>query len=299
MDPLKIHYLGRSKYHWWNWIPWMLVLDICFIFGPFVGCKNTGSPDGSEMVTDVSIDSMNIDGDTMNVDGNPSCQFHPAMVPAQCRNCHGAPPQKKTHPPNPFCYRCHGHVVDRDYQFLPSDLHTNGTVDYAVGCSSCHGWNLGVSPPQNLLGECDVEKPGIGAHPAMRMNATIVHRVNCINCHIVPLSTWAEGHIDGDGKAEVVFQNLAIANGATPTWNGTTCEGVYCHGVTLKGGTYKTPGWYDTSGKARQCGACHQLTDPNGKTDADCSSCHKSSVTPERLIIPYGDHMNGVIDVTK
>lgn len=227
------------------------------------------------------------------------CGYAVVPVPAACTACHGAPPAKSAHGPHPAnsrCYRCHGAVFDQSLAPLPTGLHNNGTVDYAVGCSSCHGWNQGVSPPQNLRGECSPGLDGVGAHKAMRMSATPVHQVACANCHVVPLSTWAAGHIDADGRAEVVFSGLATAGGAQPAWNGTTCENVYCHGATLKGGTHTTPVWKDTSGAAGRCGACHGLADPDGDTAADCAACHPGTVAGDGTILPYGDHLNGIVD---
>lgn len=224
------------------------------------------------------------------------CGYVVAAVPAGCTGCHGAPPVNGKHPPNNRCYRCHGQVIDSSFSFLTTNLHQNGTIDYAVGCTSCHGWNQGASPPQNLKGECGQGLDGVGSHKAMRMSPTPVHQVACSNCHVVPLSTWAEGHIDADGKAEVVFSGLAKAGGAQPVWNGASCKNVYCHGATLKGGDYKEPAWKDTSGAASRCGACHMLADPDNNTAADCSSCHPGTVEPDRSILPLGDHLNGVID---
>jgi len=230
------------------------------------------------------------------------CGYPVVQMPEGCAGCHGFPPAKGAHGPHPGnnrCYRCHGTVIDSSFTFLPTNLHNNGTVDYAVGCSSCHGWNQGVSPPQNLKGGCGQALDGVGAHKAMRMSAIPVHQVACSNCHVVPLSTWAAGHIDGDGKAEVKFSALAKAGGAKPEWSGTSCKNVYCHGATLAGGDYKEPVWKDTSGKASQCGACHHLADhPAGTTAADCSSCHPGTVAKDGTILPYGDHLNGVIDRT-
>jgi len=227
------------------------------------------------------------------------CGYPVAQVPAGCTGCHGAPPLTGKHGPHPNnmrCYRCHGTVIDSNFTFLPTKLHQNGTVEYAVGCSSCHGWNQGVSPPQNLKGECGQGLDGVGAHKAMRMSATPVHQVACTNCHVVPLSVWAPGHIHDNGKAEVVFSALAKAGGAQPVWNGTSCKNVYCHGATLKGGDYKEPVWKDTSGKASRCGACHSLADPDGNTGVDCSICHPATVAKDGTILPYGKHINGVID---
>jgi predicted CxxxxCH...CXXCH cytochrome family protein len=131
----------------------------------------------------------------------------------------------------------------------------------------------------------------------MRRTTIPAHQVNCSNCHTVPLSTWDAGHIDGDGLAEVNFKNLAVANGAAPVWDGQTCLGVYCHGATLSGGDHKEPDWFDTTGTAGLCGACHRLTDPQGNLNADCHSCHPTSVSPANEILPFGTHVNGSIDL--
>jgi predicted CxxxxCH...CXXCH cytochrome family protein len=131
----------------------------------------------------------------------------------------------------------------------------------------------------------------------MRRDAIPAHQVNCTNCHKIPLSTWEEGHIDGDGKAEVIFGDLAVADGATPVWDGQNCLNVYCHGATLDGGDHKSPNWFETSGTAQACGACHRLTDPEGNEDADCSSCHPSSIDANNEVLPYGTHINGQIDL--
>lgn len=244
------------------------------------------------------------DNDTEGADdGTPEayddCGYETLFVPEGCDVCHGAPPDTARHPENHRCYRCHGQVIDEDFAFVTSDLHNNGEVNVAVGCTSCHGWNLGASPPQNLKGECSVDKLGVGAHAAMR-NATIeAHRVNCSNCHTVPLETWSAGHIDGDHWPEVEFKFLATANGANPAWTGESCANVYCHGATLQGGTLKEPNWYDVSGDASACGACHRITDPQGNADADCASCHPTTVegTNGRTISNRGTHINGVIDM--
>ncbi|MDP8257602.1 MAG: CxxxxCH/CxxCH domain-containing protein [Candidatus Alcyoniella australis] len=225
------------------------------------------------------------------------CGFALMEVPEGCDSCHGAPPQTSRHPDNIRCYRCHGYVVDQNWEFVDAERHNNGEVDYAVGCSSCHGWNLGTSPPQNLEGSCDVQEQGVGAHAAMRRDAIDAHKVNCVNCHVVPNGTWKPGHIDGDNVAEINFGFMATHDGAQPSYDGETCSNVYCHGATLSGGDHKQPGWWDQSGDASRCGACHRLTDPQGNADADCNSCHPSSVDENQQILPLGSHINGHIDM--
>ena len=227
------------------------------------------------------------------------CGFPLMVVPDTCAGCHGAPPPAP-HVPNVHCERCHGYdvgVVDGQMAIVRDELHQNGTVDVAVGCSSCHGWNQGVSPPQDLRASCDPASRGVGSHQAMREAPILAHRVGCPNCHVVPTAVEQAGHLDGDNRAEVTFGLLATAKGATPTWDGTTCSSVYCHGATLKGGDLKTPTWGDASGKASACGACHALASPDGDTESDCSSCHPTSVDEDRVILPAGTHVNGVIDL--
>ncbi len=227
----------------------------------------------------------NASGETLDDCGFPIVEF-----PTTCTPCHGAPPATSTHPTNSRCFRCHGQVVNDAYQIINNDLHKNGTVNYAVGCTSCHGWNLGASPPQNLSGECSRDASGVALHAAHRRNSIPAHQTNCSNCHKIPLTTEETGHIDGDGVVEVQFDKLATANGATPTWNGSTCSSTYCHGATLSGGSLKNPSWTDYSGAAKKCGACHTAG------ASDCSSCHPTSVGPNHKILYRGTHINGVID---
>ena len=116
------------------------------------------------------------------------CGYPIVQVPAACKTCHGTPPVKATHPNNTRCYRCHGQSVDSNYTHYSNGLHQNGTVNYAVGCTSCHGWNLGTSPPQTLTGGCDSSQPNVSGHIAHRKTPIPAHQANCSNCHKVPLS---------------------------------------------------------------------------------------------------------------
>ena len=180
-------------------------------------------------------------------------------------------------------------------KFVNASLHQDGVVEYSVGCASCHGWNLGTSPPQDLTGSCDVNSTGNGAHKAHRVDPIPAQRVNCANCHAVPLSIWETGHISGANQAKVTFGLLATANGATPTWDGTRCSGVYCHGATLKGGALTNPEWMDRTGKPGQCGACHWMLHPGG--GPKCHDCHPTTVDENGDLVPNGTHLNGAVDL--
>jgi predicted CxxxxCH...CXXCH cytochrome family protein len=233
-------------------------------------------------------------GDTGEQVASPLCEPDPVVTPTGCAVCHGMPPTEKNHPPNARCWRCHGYTIERGFTFANEKLHQNGKVDVAVGCTSCHGWNLGVSPPPDLTGDCTAGTRGVGAHLAMRMAALPVHKVGCSNCHPVPLALGSPGH--NDGKRDVVFAELAIAGGVKPTWDGQKCADVYCHGATLTGGTLKTPSWTDTSRAAGACGACHALATPDGKTGVDCSPCHPTTVGKDGKLLPRGTHLNGKVE---
>jgi len=257
------------------------ILLLCLVLIAAVGCEKQDDGD-------------NGDGSTESLD---DCGYPVVSVPQGCDACHGAPPDTGRHPPNHRCFRCHGAVIGPDMQWTEASLHQNGTVDVAVGCASCHGWNQGTSPPQDLTGSCDPDARGVGAHMAMRRSAIPAHQVNCTNCHTVPLAVWEVGHIDGDNRAEVRFKNLATADGAQPSWDGNTCSNVYCHGGTLEGGWLTDPSWTDDSGRPSRCGACHWIMSPDGDAEADCSACHPTSVDADRRILPSGTHINGTVDL--
>lgn len=256
---------------------WRILLLICIVALALAGCDQS-----DDDVVGAEVDD---------------CGFSIVEVPEGCDKCHGAPPDTGRHPENHRCFRCHGMVIGQDMNFIQPALHRNGKVDVAVGCTSCHGWDQGASPPQNLSGECGETARNVGAHTAMRRDAIPAHQVNCSNCHVIPLRIWEMGHIDGDNVPEITFGMLATAHDAKPVWNGETCSGVYCHGGTLKGGWLTEPEWQDTSGKPSECGACHLIAGPDGDPEADCSSCHPTSISPERTILLRGTHINGHIDM--
>ena len=81
------------------------------------------------------------------------------------------------------------------------------------------------------------------------------------------------------------FSGVAIAAGATPSYAGGTCSGVYCHGATLgAGGKVATPTW---SGGPLGCDACHAAPPPShAVTSTTCSACHPGTVKSDGTIDP-------------
>ncbi len=214
------------------------------------------------------------------------CGRAPVTVPSRCTACHESPPTVAGHPQNARCHLCHGAVIDENYEAVDPMAHQNGVVDVELTCGSCHGQGTQSAPPPDLSDGCSPTSVGVGAHAA--------HAGQCAACHVVPATNDAAGHIDGDGRAEVVFSGLATADGAAPSWDGQKCANVYCHGATLTPGSLPEPRWTDASGAAGACGACHALADPQGNADADCHACHATSVDAAGQILPGGTHLDGV-----
>jgi predicted CxxxxCH...CXXCH cytochrome family protein len=167
----------------------------------------------------------------------------------------------------------------------------NGRVDLGNGsglCGACHG--TGASP-----------WPSTAAHPAHE-NPTLTLPTDCASCHPVPTTITDPTHLDG--VVQVTFTGLAIARGALPAWNGTSCTSVACHGANLADTPLVVPTWTDLSGDASKCGACHGIPPSNHTTSTSCnrSDCHGSEVAVDAMgvpsITPNGKtlHINGVID---
>jgi len=129
---------------------------------------------------------------------------------------------------------------------------------------------------------------------------------------VVPAKVDSPGHLDHPRPATVTFSNLALGDGAKPSWNGTTCSNVYCHGGGTKlasdpAALLRAPAW--TAGTSQAfCGSCHGA--PPGDsvhanvTYPNCSGCHPRTVTPQGGIVISGTgdtrtsaHINGQIDV--
>jgi predicted CxxxxCH...CXXCH cytochrome family protein len=159
-------------------------------------------------------------------------------------------------------------------------------------CTKCHGTRTGPvatdaekAPPRDTDGDTLASNEEVGAHQEHMTGLTYTDELNstgnCNECHTVPGSVGAAGHIDSLRPAEVLQDSnqsyeKANLNGVTPTYTyaGNTCS-VYCHGVDLPisgtggGGSDKTPAWNDT---AYLSGTPSDNDDGSG----DCEKCHDS-----------------------
>src|ERR1700682_565183 len=134
---------------------------------------------------------------------NPhDAQFHSNLLRAaswnfaSCQKCHGADLSGGT--VGVSCQECHSLQVGGD-----------GTPT----CSSCHGSPQSPAPPTDLSGNSSPSARGVGAHPA--------HRLPGLSQ--VPANVSSPGPLDHPRPATVPFSGLALADGATPAWNGASC----------------------------------------------------------------------------
>lgn len=230
---------------------------------------------------------------------------------AACGTCHALPPPAP-HSASTRCADCHGAVVDANRNFVNPALHINGQVEVAyAGCSACHGSETNAAPPTDTLGQSDPSLVTVGAHQAHLAAASWRRAVECDDCHQVPGTVDAPGHLDA-GPAEVTFSALAQQGGGNPTFErtATTCSGVYCHGVTLagpiSGGTVsRTPLWTVVDGTYSECGTtCHTLPPGGGHTtNTQCQQCHGSTLGSFNAADPAAstfsnpaNHVNGVVN---
>jgi len=246
---------------------------------------------------------------------DPTPTWTDGPVAVTCGGCHGAPPA--THAQSD-CAVCHSQTVGAGGALAAA--HLDGAIETGDGsgaCTGCHGGPASPAPPRGLHGETLPSAIGVGAHAAHLSPGGLRGPITCQECHVVPATVGAAGHIDSALPAEVFppgAGTLARADNAMPVWDRTTktCTGVYCHGGGEKLAADPSPGqrapvWTSTVDQA-YCGACHGLPPVDGHvwhqpplTIADCGGCHPDVDPFGNIIITNGGltsaHMDGVVDV--
>ncbi len=181
------------------------------------------------------------------------------------------------------------HTACLDVRAEDVDEHPDGEE----GCKSCHH-----AAGSEELTRCDV----CHAHPATT-DAHTVHvdggpfekTMLCEDCHPVPAEWFDEDHLDGVVQVVFAAGSLAGTGGLEPVWNGRRCENVYCHGVSLSGGTNTAPAWREDEEIA--CGACHGIPPTeNHVTSTDCELCHAAAYD-EAGDLDTERHLNGFVDM--
>ncbi len=217
---------------------------------------------------------------------NPTSQdFHGLYIKKsgwdidECRQCHGKD-YKKGYNEKDGCYHCH--------------------KDGPQYCNVCHGDKDSYAPPKDTSLKTSTDKVTVGAHRS-HLKEDISKNVKCSSCHRVPSEFNSPGHIDNDGMAEVIFDNLATDDGRlSPLFSSkkATCSDVYCHGATLDNGKFKEPSWTDLSGEVKQCDSCHGLP-PHKYGDKQCQKCHGAVTDDGKSIKDPSLHIDKKIEINK
>ncbi|HUL58080.1 MAG TPA: CxxxxCH/CxxCH domain-containing protein, partial [Anaeromyxobacteraceae bacterium] len=96
---------------------------------------------------------------------------------AQCGSCHGLP--AAPHPQLGACERCH---VGYTATAVNLADHVNGTVEYALTCTSCHGAE-NPAPPIDTHGLTGTTLVSVGAHQAHVAPTLTGTAIACSACH--------------------------------------------------------------------------------------------------------------------
>ncbi|MCZ7603359.1 MAG: CxxxxCH/CxxCH domain-containing protein [Melioribacteraceae bacterium] len=217
------------------------------------------------------------------------------------------------------CAQCHG------------ANYAGGTV--GVTCLKCHSQDMGpeacntchgdfadpsnIAPPQGTNNETSTSDYAVGAHQVHLYGIQIAENVACSECHHVPNSFTAEGHIDEAGsRAEVIFGQFADLGDSVAVYDfeSLTCQNTYCHGnfefiaasgVPIVGNNF-APNWTINDGSQAKCGTCHGELDEEGElitpqpmghpgsfTLTQCWNCHPRVVDAQGNIIDKTLHING------
>jgi predicted CxxxxCH...CXXCH cytochrome family protein len=181
----------------------------------------------------------------------------------------------------------------------------DGIVDVAVDprCTTCHG-SMNAAPPADLSGSSATTSPGVGAHQIHLAGTARSRPVPCAECHRVPETVLAAGHVDTTPPAELTFSGAASAFGGTPRYSLGSCRDTSCHGAVFpegraSGGSTTAPSWTTVDGTQATCGTCHALPPPaphpRGELNPTCSACHED-IGPDNATFVRPDlHVDGIV----
>lgn len=197
-------------------------------------------------------------------------------------------------------------------------VNSNNAVSASTGCADCHGDRTpGVLPgdPRSAPGfdggtdvsgrvAGDPVATSIGAHARHLTGGTKGGKVACDECHAVPATVLAPGHLDG--VVTVAFGPLATKFGSSPIYDPATqtCTNVACHGIPgARVNPVVWPSWQQGAA-ATVCGSCHDLPPPFpihiniDKARQGCNTpinpnfqCHPAAYTPTSVDLTL--HMDG------
>ena len=243
-----------------------------------------------------------------------------------CQSCHAAP-HKSPAMGGADCSLCHQQVFSQcvtggtscftvssassvKLALVSKTLHGDGKVSLgkagAGTCDGCHGTTASKgAPAPDLQGKTDTTLVSVGLHKVhLQGGGGYASPVTCADCHKVPATLKAAGHLDSALPAEVTFSALATNNGkVTPVWDRTkkTCTNVYCH--SLDGGKVSSWTWTAAASPSLSCTSCHGIppaktsTGGNHPSSLICSSCHSSAYNSSTGALDPKKHINGKVDL--
>jgi hypothetical protein len=280
-------------------------------------CKSCHGVDFSGGTTALSCKTANchptIDVHQPGIADTTSQNFHGKYMPGinwdilKCASCHNSDYSGGL--ASPSCLTCH--------------TEENGPE----ACNTCHGdpgTGGHIFPPKDLEGDTSTTAPGVGAHVAHLVTNNLSGRIRCSNCHIVPESFDAPGHL-GTPPADITFGRIAVINhGINSSYDYSThsCSNTYCHGNFVSKrdtsqyqfiyedstgapsdsmyGNNVTVVWNEVNGAQAKCGSCHGLP-PTGHRfqtwPTSCTICHTGVIDAHGNIIDSTKHINGVVNV--
>jgi predicted CxxxxCH...CXXCH cytochrome family protein len=237
------------------------------------------------------------------------------------------------------CTACHGaayaggSIVTKSCVDAGCHVDQTGTAKSPEACNTCHGnfaspatAVVSFAPPRALNGDTQESSPRVGAHQN-HLQSVNGQPVVCAECHTVPATLTAPGHIEAS-PAEVVFNGtmagIVTGNGSnvpSPQYSGGKCSNTYCHGNwklrkssspvlvqfafldSVMTGAKAAPAW-NAGASAGDCASCHSGTPgvyvPNGHVTfliTECYVCHGDVVDSSGKIKNAAKHINGYADM--
>lgn len=236
---------------------------------------------------------------------------------SSCRTCHGATYAGGSAAGS--CLKCHKSGAGPE------------------NCATCHGSAANPAPPRDMSKNTAATFRGVGAHQIHLTGSSIATLRPCSDCHVVPATLAAAGHIDDAPGSEVVMNTSltrTVTNTGTtfpllpggpitpnPTYNTATlsCASTYCHGNFKNGNPSFAPVWNNTAGSQMACGTCHgdvnatttyrkalpktvaqggTHPDPTGITTcATATACHVGVIDANFRILDPTKHINGKLNL--
>ena len=195
------------------------------------------------------------------------------------------------------CTSCHGADLTGGSSGVSCESCHGG---WSTDCTFCHGGldNMTGAPPEALDGATSVGVLSVGAHSSHVATTALHTPFSCSRCHgRLPASAFDSGHIDGDGRAEVVFDAFNAA-GRYDRATGR-CSSLYCHGATLSAdGALTEPTWTRAGMGEAVCGTCHGMPPGAPHTSStNCASCHDTVDGMNRIVI-VAQHVDGIRQVS-